>query len=732
MLTSNVIMPGNRGRDRFALLCLVWMVVLAPFVAQAADVSFVENVGQFDPDVRFQARAGDLTVFAASNHLWLTWRIGDFGLDPRDATTGFSTVRTVNLRLSFPGCRPDPLVKGEDSISTRLSYFVGAETTDWYGSVPGWKLVRYQGLCPGVDLLLDGRGERLRLRLIADRLQDLSALQPALEGAEDFTNDGQALILSDGTRLELPTVSAELRSGDAVQLPPGWPLAEQKHDTTPAPKSDRLVGVNYAGFLGGSEEDCSFRCAMALDSMGAVYVTGLTDSPDFPTTPGAYDTGVPVQEDAFIAKISADGSTLVYATLLGGGDEDWGRAITVDGAGRAIVTGHTRSSDFPTTPGAFDRTHENTIYPDDGFVTILSADGSELSYSTYFGGSAEEIGKGIAVSSMGRIFVAGATQSSNFPTTPGAFDPTYNPPSAGGGEMDAFVLQLNPAGSGAADLVYGTFIGGGYDDWVDALTIDDAGAVYLAGTTGSSTFPVSTGAWLTTQPGGRDGFVAKLNPQGSALDFSTFIGGPGEESADAVVVDASGRVVVEGYTNSGSFPTTPGAYDRVLGGDRDIYVVMLEADGSAPIFSTFVGGSDGEYSGSTLAIAADGSVIATGGSRSSDFPTTPGCPDPTLNGLEDAVVFLLDPSGSALRYGTYLGGWHWEFGYGVAASARGAVVVGRTRSYDFPVTSGDFGDTFGGGTCLAGQPCTDAFIAEIEFPVIFTDGFESGDSSAWN
>lgn len=298
--------------------------------------------------------------------------------------------------------------------------------------------------------------------------------------------------------------------------------------------------------------------------------------------------------------------------------------------------------------------------------------------------------------------------------------------------MDEPTRPTNKPSAGAADLVYGTFIGGGYDEWVDALVIDDTGAVYVSGTTGSSTFPTTPGAWLTTQPGDRDGFVAKLNAQGSALEFSTFIGGTGEESADAVVVDATGRVVVEGYTKSESFPTTPDAYDRILGGDRDIYVVMLEADGSAPIFSTFVGGSDGEYSGSTLAIATDGSIIATGGSRSSDFPTTPGCPDQTLNGLEDAVVFLLDPSGSALRFGTYLGGWHWEFGYGVAASARGAVVVGRTRSYDFPVTTGDFGDTFGGGTCLAGQPCTDAFIAEIEFSVIFTDGFESGNTSAWN
>ncbi len=207
---------------------------------------------------------------------------------------------------------------------------------------------------------------------------------------------------------------------------------------------------------------------MVLDSSGAVYVTGMTDSTDFPTTPGAYDTSIPVQEDAFVAKISADGSTLVYATLLGGGDEDWGRAITVDGAGRAIVTGHTRSDDFPTTPGAYDRTHENTIYPDDGFVTIFEPDGSDLVYSTYFGGSAEEIGKGIAVDRTGKVYVGGATQSSNFPTTPAAYDPTYNPPSAGGGEMDAFVLKLDPSGNGAADLVFGTFIGSGYDEWVDA------------------------------------------------------------------------------------------------------------------------------------------------------------------------------------------------------------------------------------------------------------------------
>lgn len=730
--TRGVVGRRKSGRRRLALLCFAGLFVLAPSAAQSTEIVFVENAGQFDPAVRFQARAGDLTVFAASDHLWLTWRNRDQYPDPRDVPAGFSPVHIVNLKLSFVGCGSNSIVNGEESIPTRLSYFAGSQTHQWHGDVPAWKRVRYQELCPNVDLLLEGVRGRPRLRLVADGQRDLRRLQLVLEGAEGFTNDEGDLILPDGVRLALPTISAELRNGDAVQLPPGWPLTETTDYAPPPLKSDRLVGVTYAGFLGGSEEDCSFRCAMTIDDLGAVYVTGLTDSPDFPTTPGAYDTSVPVQEDAFVVKIAADGSTLVYATLLGGGDEDWGRAIAVDGGGRAIVTGHTRSGNFPTTVGAFDRTHEDTIYPDDGFVTILSADGSDLVYSTYFGGSAEEIGKGIAVDSDGGIIVAGATQSSNFPTTPGAYDPTYNPPSPGGGEMDAFVLKLDPAGAGSADLVYGTFIGGGFDEWVDALEIDDAGAVYVAGTTGSSTFPTTPGAWITGQPGARDGFVAKLNSEGSALVFSTFVGSSGDESADAVAVNGNGQVVVEGNTNSGLFPTTPGAYDLVLGGDRDIYVVMLEADGSTPVFSTFVGGSDGEYSGSTLAFATDGSVIATGGTRSSNFPTTPGCPDQTLNGLEDAVVFLLDSSGATLRFGTYLGGWHWDFGYGVEASARGAVVVGRTRSHDFPATAGDFGDTFGGGTCLAGQPCTDAFVAELEISEIFIDGFESGDTSAWD
>jgi hypothetical protein len=720
-------------RSARAVAVVVWAVasvVLWSSTANSAEIAFVENVGQLDPEVRFHARAGDLEVFVTLDALWLVWveshappEVGGSELVP-------IPLRTVNLRLTFAGSNPLSLPRGEGAVSTRVSYLIGPEPGSWHRRVPVWGSLRLSELYPGVDLIVDGRGGRLELLLTAERSGDLRAVRPVLDGAEGLATDRGALILADGTRLELPTIGASLRGGERVQLPPEWPLHSPLEP--PPAENQRLDGLTWAGFLGGSDEDCSFRCAVVLDAVGAAYVTGLTASSDFPTTPGAYDTSVPVLEDAFVAKISADGATLEYATLLGGSDEDWGRAITVDGAGRAIVTGHTRSDGFPTTPGAFDRTHQSTLYPDDGFITILSADGSDLVYSTFFGGSAEEIGKSIAVDGSGRVYVGGATQSSDFPATPGSYDPTYNPPAAGGGELDGFVLALDPGGNGAADLAWASFLGSGHDEWVDALAIGDAGTVSVVGTTSSPGFPTTPGAWITADPGGRNAFAARFDALGANLVYATLIGGAGDEGGDALAVGNDGVLYVQGFTTSSSFPTTPGAYDRVLGGSRDLWVVKLAGDGSGPLYSTLVGGSDGEYSGSTLAFAGDGSLIATGGTRSTDFPTTPGCPDHSLNGLEDAVVFVLDPDGSELRYSTYLGGWHWDFGYGVSATPRGAVVVGRTRSYDFPASTGSFGDTFGGGACLAGQPCSDAFLGEVELPIIFGDGFDDGDISAWS
>jgi hypothetical protein len=452
-------------------------------------------------------------------------------------------------------------------------------------------------------------------------------------------------------------------------------------------------GLVYSTYLGGAGNDLG--TGIAVDASGAAYVTGMTESSDFPATPGAFDTtfngGV---GDVFVAKLSATGGGLVYATFLGGAGTDEGSGIAVDAAGSAYVAGSTVSSDFPTTPGAFDTTLDGGGIGSDAFATKVSAAGDGLAYSTFLGGSFISDGAGIAADASGAAYVTGRTSASNFPTTPGAFDTTFN------GAIDAFVTKLNASGSG---LAYSTFLGGGPSDDGAGIAVDATGAAHVVGSTASSSFPTTPGAYDTTFNGsggvGGDAFVTKLNAAGSGLAYSTFLGGTSDEFGYGIALDAGGVACVTGTTSGSSFPTTAGAFDRTFnGGASDAFVAKLSAPGSGLVYSTYLGGF-GDDRGFGIAADATGAAYITGTTRGMTFPTTPGAFDTTFNGGEpggsDAFVTKVDVSGSTLAYSTFIGGAFSNGGtaegLAVAVDASGAAYVsGETISPNFPTTPGAF------------------------------------------
>jgi hypothetical protein len=386
-------------------------------------------------------------------------------------------------------------------------------------------------------------------------------------------------------------------------------------------------GLAYATFVGGSSYD--YGASIAVDDAGRAYVTGSTDSSDFPATPGASDRSLGGYSDSFVIKLNQTGSGLTYATFLGGSGEDYGDSIAVDGAGSAHVMGGTRSSDFPVMPGSFDRSF-NGLY--DAFVAKLDPDGSGLTYATFLGGNGADEAYGITVDGAGSVYVTAWTSSSDFPTTPGALDRSYN-----GGD-DAFVLKLKPDGSG---LSYSTFLGGSSADYGYAITIDAAGCAYVTGSTGSSDFPVTARAFDPSYNGlYGDAFVAKLDPNGSGLAYATFLGGSNWDGGSAIVVDGAGSAYVAGSTSSSDFPTTLGALDQSHNGDDDAFVLKLKPDGSGMSYSTFLGGY-GDDRGEAIAMDAAGSLSVTGWTGSSDFSTTPGAFDRSYNEGIDAFVVKL-------------------------------------------------------------------------------------------
>ena len=413
----------------------------------------------------------------------------------------------------------------------------------------------------------------------------------------------------------------------------------------------------------------------------------LTGDAGYGFTVGAYDPRYPLVIDP----------GLDYSTFLGGADFDVGSGIAVDGTGHAYVTGQFRSADYPTTPGALDTTFNGA---EDTFVTKLNASGSELVYSTFLGGTSNDNGFGIAVRE-GRAYVTGVTLSADYPSTTGAFDTTFN-----GGDRDAFVTKLNASGSA---LIYSTFLGGTLLDSGSDIAVDGEGRAYVTGHTVSADYPTTSGAFDTTLDGFQDAFATKLNASGSTLAYSTFLGGTSSEHGSGIAVDGMGRAYMTGTTQSANYPTTTGAFDTSFsgasGGNSDAFVSKLNASGSALVYSTFLGGTVDE-SGRGITVDGSGRAYVAGITLSADYPTTPGAFDRTFNGGADSFVTMLNASGSALAYSTFLGGAGGEEGRGIAVRDSRTYVTGYTDSTDYPTTAGAFDRTFNGGL-------VDAFVTKL-------------------
>jgi hypothetical protein len=397
-------------------------------------------------------------------------------------------------------------------------------------------------------------------------------------------------------------------------------------------KLSPTTGLIYSTYLGGSDPDNFFGdqgTAIAVDAQGNAFVTGHTYSTSFPTTPGAPQTSFGGVRDAFVAELNPAGSALVYSTYVGGAGNEGGNSIAVDAAGNAYVTGSTSSANFPTTPGAVQTI---LLGGSDVFVTVLNPTGSGFVYSTYLGGVSTEGGNGIAVDAAGNAYVTGST-GTGFPTTPGAVQSTPG----GGGE--AFVTALNAAGSG---LLYSTYLGGSGGDVGNKIAVDAAGNAYVTGNTGSSNFPITAPAFQTSLAGGSsDAFIAALNPTGSGLVYSTYLGGTGTDQGAGIAIDAAGNAYVAGSTASTDFPTTPGAIpgDSIVAGN-DAFVTALTGTGSALVYSMRLGGR-GTDGGRGIVVDTAGTAYITGSTANlgaNNFPITPGAFQPLPGGFNDAFA----------------------------------------------------------------------------------------------
>ncbi|HEU4388932.1 MAG TPA: SBBP repeat-containing protein, partial [Blastocatellia bacterium] len=414
---------------------------------------------------------------------------------------------------------------------------------------------------------------------------------------------------------------------------------------------------------GGNEESNS----ISVDSAGNLYIAGFTDSINFPITRASQPNFAGGKQDAFVTKIDPAGR-LIYSTYLGGNGRDNATAIAVDAAGNAYVTGYTDSTNFPVK-GALQPAKAGAF---SAFVTRLDSSGVLLS-STLLGGSVNDYGSSIAVDNSGSIYVAGIATSSDFPTA--------NPiqPSIGG-FADLYVAKLDPS---VNRLVYSTFLGASGIEGASSIAVDQSGSVYVTGLTSSTGFRTVNAVQARHGGGFFDAFVTRLNPSGSQIVYSTYLGGAGQDRAFKIAVDSTGSAYVTGDTDSIDFPVA-NAIQRTFGGASDAFAAKLGPSGNQLVYSTYLGGS-GIDGGTAISVDSAGNASVAGFTASTNFPTASAL-QPGLSGAYDGFVAEMNTSGAAMNYSTYLGGSGVDSTFGVASNGN-ACVVGVTDSTNFPVVN---------------------------------------------
>ncbi len=429
--------------------------------------------------------------------------------------------------------------------------------------------------------------------------------------------------------------------------------------------------INYSTFLGGSGADSGL--SIAVDNSGAAYITGSTAAANFPVSNPAQSANRG-GADVFVAKLNSNGSALIYATYLGGSGLDQGQDIAIDGAGAAYITGVTSSTDFNTRQPL----QTNNLGGGDAFIAKLSPTGSDLVYSTYYGGGGNDAGRSIAIDGAGAAYIAGITSSTNLPVQ-SPLQPTNR------GQDDAFILKINASGSA---IVYATYLGGSASDAGAAIAVDTAGAAYVTGLTTSINFNTRN-PFQGANRGDLDAFVAKISSDGSMLSYSSYLGGSSTEFGNGIAVDGAGAAYVTGSTASPNFTTSSAPFQNANRGGSDAFLTKINPSGSAVDYSTYLGGTDSDAA-SSVAVDAAGMVYITGNTTSTNFPLKSPAQD-TNRGSSDAFITTIKASNSGsadLVYSTYIGGSGADEGFGIAVNGAGSIyVAGQTASFDLTIAN---------------------------------------------
>ena len=686
----------------------------------ALPLGFEANQGQSDPQVKYMARGNGYTLFlteneavfavhSSSNNSGLRSRV----TSPKPQPAPRTDEKSAAIHMQLVGANSHAEMTSGTQLPGVINYYIGNDRSKWQQGVKQYSAVTYREVYPGVNLAYHGQQRQLEFDFVVAPQASAGPINLAFNGASKIATDADGnLVLSsaagdvllhkpvayqekDGQR-QLVDVAFHQTAANQVS----FALGSYDH-------SRELVidpSLTFASYLGGNNDDEAY--AVAVDSSSNIYVTGETKSTLFAGQPAGPNF------DVFVTEVSSSGSSLVYTSIfsasgVGAGDCS-GNAIAVDASGNAYVGG-SATEGFPISSGVVQTAFGGGAL--DGFVVKLAASTGAVTFSTYLGGNGRDIVNGLAVDTATppNVYVAGDTFSTNFPGTSSSTIQS----SLAGSDDNGFVTKINATGSA---LTYSTYLGGsGGPNLASALALDSSDNAYVTGLTESPSFPTTSGAFQTSFGGVQNAFASEVNAAGSALVYSSYLGGNGEDAGLGIAVDAAGEAYVTGFTQSSKFPTL-NAVQPSLGGSsaQNAFITKFNATGTGLVFSTYYGGTDDD-AGTAIALDSFGDAYITGRTTSGNFPVVNSFQG-NLNGTSDAIVAEFSSTGS-VEYASFFGGPLTENGVngldgngpigGIAVdSSSNAYLVGDTTSTSGLATTGAYQTTYGGNPA-------DAFFAKI-------------------
>jgi hypothetical protein len=700
---------------------------------------FIENRGQWNGSARFVARRGPVAV----------------ALEPQAVLVQLGLVSPAGVTLTFEGGSPLASLVGEERQRTHYNFFGGNDPSSWQTDVPGFRSVLYKRIYDGVDIRLHNQPDALEYDVVLQPGADPRQVVVRVDGADSIAvaPDGGLLVrTARGVLTQTRPAAFQTRPDGTTRRVTGtFRIIDAKRYGFDVPDREASLplvidpGLVWSTLTGGTSGEQLAGLEAARDGSGDLFISGTTYSPDFATGTASPQTA---RYKSFVARLDASGGRYDFVTFINGlQNQTYAGGMAADAGGGVTLVGTTVDLDFPVTPGAF-QTSLASIHTGqsegDGFVMRLNATGG-IVFSTYLGGSGNDGAGDVVIDSAGQIIVTGTTNSTDFPTTVGAYDRVFNTPPAGDNTaypLDAFIARLSANGS---QLTYGTFYGGQTYETIEDAVIDPQGFLTIVGVTTSSAtgrdIPLTADAFDSTWNGSEDGYIArfKLDGAGTAdLKYASFLGGVNQDVIEGVAIDPANPqlVTVAGWAWYDSFtgpffPTTAGVVKprltpqppptQLFPHNKTGFVARFRfpATGAAAlVWSTFAGGNWEDFL-SDVAVDETGAVIVVGGTRSYDLQTTRGAVDRTQDGVgsdaHDCFVWKLSPNADQLLYSSYLGGTYEDCEAALTIGAKVAYLGNNTIALAGMTGSGDF-ETTAGAVLRTADEATDGmnpFVAKL-------------------